>query len=97
MIENGMVRRVAPYTVHVVEFPQLAFDLSQPLPRRHPQPNPAGIGVCEGHTENAVYIECAAGEESADMGHHAGMIVDGQFEYCLIRRMAVTVMHDRLP
>ena len=65
---------------HVVEFFELAFDLFEARGVGDEEEHAAFGAVANGRAEDRVEIEGAAGEESGDVGHDAGMIADVEFE-----------------
>lgn len=65
---------------HVVEFFELAFDLVEARGVGDKEEHAAFRAVADGRAEDRVEVEGAAGEESGDVGHDAGMIADVEFE-----------------
>lgn len=79
LAEDGVVGGVAADLLDVDELLELVDELFEVGVFLHTQPDPASGRVRQGHTESAVAIESAAGEESGHVGERAGMVVYDEF------------------
>jgi hypothetical protein len=64
----------------VMELGELALDLFEAGIIGHEEQHAAGLSVTYRHAEDGLKIEGAAGEETGDVRHRAGMIADLEFE-----------------